>query len=191
MSDTSTTAVIDATRCWIEQVVLKFNLCPFAHKPFQSKRIRYAVSEAREPESLLRDLIEELERLRRGTALELETTLLIHPYVLLDFLDYNDFLAVVDAVLDEGGYTGEFQVASLHPQYRFNGTAVEDAENYTNRSPYPMLHLLREESVERVLESYPDADTIPAHNIEKMNDLGTKTLRRILYQCLQSGKEDG
>ena len=189
MKRPSNDTVIAQTRCWIEHVVMQYNLCPFAHKPVQGGQVRYRVSEANEPESLLRDLIDELEILRASDPLQVETTVLIHPDVLQDFFDYNDFLDVVDQLLEQGGYADTFQIASLHPDYQFSGTGPDDAENYTNRSPYPILHLLRVEGVARVLEKYPDPEAIPERNIDTMNQLGVEQIQQILQQCLQAGGE--
>ena len=189
MKQLSDEIVIAQTRCWIERVVMQHNLCPFAHKPYQSERVRYRVSAAGDPETLLRDLVDELEILRASDPQQLETTVLIHPDVLQDFLDYNDFLDVVDLLLEQGGYVEQFQIASLHPDYQFSGTDADAAENYTNRSPYPILHLLREQSVEQVLGKYPDPDAIPERNIATMNRLGSEALRQILQECLQAGDE--
>jgi hypothetical protein len=175
---------IAQTRCWLENVVLKHNLCPFAHKPFKGGQIRYVVTDSARPEFLLEDLQHELEHLRSTPVEELETTLLIHPGTLEDFLDYNDFLDIVDALLVDGGFEGEFQVASFHPDYQFEGTRPDDAENYTNRSPWPMLHLIREASLEQAVASYPDVDAIPEHNIQTMNALGAEHHRTVLAACL-------
>lgn len=180
--------VIARTRCWIERTVIKFNLCPFARKPYSGEQIRYAVSDAEEPEQLLADLQRELEHLRTSDPQVLETTVLIHPRVLQDFLDYNDFLDVVDALLAQG-YEEEFQVASLHPDYRFAGTSPDDAENYTNRSPYPVLHLLRVEGVARAISSYANPDRIPERNIEQMEKYGAEAMRAILDDCMKIGED--
>ncbi|SEA22559.1 hypothetical protein SAMN05660964_01164 [Thiothrix caldifontis] len=180
---------IAQTRCWLENVVLKHNLCPFAHKPFKGGQIRYVVTDSARPEFLLEDLQHELEQLRATPASEVETTLLIHPGTLEDFLDYNDFLDLVDALLEDSGFAGEFQVASFHPDYQFEGTRPNDAENYTNRSPWPMLHLIREDSLAQAVDSYPDVDAIPERNIETMNALGTAHHRQVLETCLQTKKE--
>jgi len=178
--------VIARTRCWIEQLVIQYTLCPFAQKPYQAGQVRFRVSTASEPEALLRDLLDELETLRASDPQQLETTVLIHPQVLEDFLDYNDFLDVVDQLLEEGGYADEFQIASLHPGYQFADTDPEEAGNYTNRSPYPILHLLREESVSRALENYPDPEAIPDRNIATMEGLGLEQIHRILQGCMES-----
>jgi len=135
--------VIAATRKWLERAVIGLQLCPFAAAPHLHDRVRYCVSAQRSGVGLLEDLSHELQALQDADPLKCETTLLIHPLVLTDFLEYNDFLDACDAAIAEQGFEGELQVASFHPQYQFAGTAVQDIENYSNRSPYPMLHLLR------------------------------------------------
>ncbi|HEX5363902.1 MAG TPA: DUF1415 domain-containing protein [Gallionella sp.] len=169
---THETEIIAATQLWLEKAVIGLNLCPFAKAVHVKKQIRYVVSAATTPEALLEDLMTELRRLQDTSPEEIDTTLLIHPYVLTDFLDFNDFLDTVDIAVAEPEFGDEFQVASLHPQYQFAGTAVDDIENYTNRSPYPTLHLLREDSVDRAVEAFPDADQIPDTNIETLKRLG-------------------
>lgn len=180
---------IARTRCWVEKAVIAFNLCPFARKPYEGEQVRYVVSEAREPEQLLEDLQRELEHLRASDPQEVETTVLIHPWVLQDFLDYNDFLDLVDTLLEQGGYEEEFQVASLHPAYQFAGTEPDDAENYTNRSPYPVLHLLRVDEVARAVAAYADPDRIPERNIARMEQEGAAAMRRLLDECMEIGEE--
>jgi len=177
--------IIARYRCWIERVVIEHNLCPFARKPYEDDRVRYVVSDAGAPELLLADLEHELELLREAGAGKTETTLLIHPYTLQDFLDYNEFLGAVDDALEQGGYTGEFQVASLHPEYRFAGTEKDDAENYTNRSPYPALHILREAGIEQALAGFATPDRIPERNIRAMEKLGAERMQAILAECLE------
>jgi len=161
-----------ATRKWLEKAVIGLNLCPFARTPHVQGRIRYAVSEAETPEELLEHLIAELQAIAAAAPEEIETTLLIHPRVLHDFLDYNDFLGVAEEVVADLGLEGTIQVASFHPRYQFAGTEPDDVENYTNRSPYPILHLLREASVERAVETFPDTSEIYERNIETMRRLG-------------------
>ena len=134
---------------------------------------------------LFTDLQHELEHLRQSDPEVVETTVLIHPYVLQDFYDYNDFLGVVDELIESGGYAGEFQVASLHPDYQFAGTQPGDAENYTNRSPYPILHLLREELLARAISSYARPDKIPERNIRVMNELGAAKMQAMLDECMK------
>jgi hypothetical protein len=164
--------VIAATRAWLEAEVIGLNLCPFAKAVHESNRIRYVVSSAQTPVALRADLIDELLLLKTLDAAQTDTTLLIHPQVLGDFWDYNDFLDVADGTIKDLGLVGEFQIASFHPKYQFAETTPDDVTNRTNRSPYPMLHLLREASVERALEEYPDADKISDRNIETMRRLG-------------------
>lgn len=172
--------VIAQTRQWIEQLVLGYNLCPFAHKPYQLGTIRFSVTPASKPETLLVVLRAELHALQAVSADKVETTLLIHPETLTNFHAYNDFLDEADELLYQEGLEGILQIASFHPQYQFSGTSIEDAENYTNRSPYPMLHLLREDSLEKAIAQHPDVDTIPERNIQVMQHLGVDTLKRIL-----------
>jgi hypothetical protein len=172
--------VIAATKSWLERAVIGLDLCPFAKAVHVRDQIRYVVSEAETPEALLDDLLEELRTLAAADPEEIETTLLIHPRVLADFLDYNDFLDVADAAVAELGLTGEIQIASFHPRYQFAGTPPDAIENSTNRSPYPMLHLLREASVERAVETFPDASRIYEKNIETLRRLGPEGLRRRL-----------
>jgi hypothetical protein len=171
--------VVAATRAWLEKAVIGLNLCPFAKAVHIANQIRYVVSNARIPEALLADLGCELQTLAATDPAEVETTLLIHPSVLSDFLDYNDFLDIADAAVEELGLTGTIQVASFHPQYRFADTEPDAIENYSNRSPYPMLHLLREESVERAVAAYPDAGRIPESNIETLRKIGHDGWRRL------------
>lgn len=171
------------TRCWLEQRVLKDNLCPFAHQPYQQHRIRFIVTDSARPEYLLEDLLSELQHLRDTPVSELETTLLIHPGVLEDFNDYNNFLDLADKLLVQEGFEGEFQIASFHPDYQFADTAADDAENYTNRSPWPMLHLLREASLEKAIAAHPDVAAIPQRNIAHMQTLGAETLAADLANC--------
>jgi len=181
----SSNIIIARTRYWIEHAVVELNLCPFARKPYESGQVRYVVSETDQADSLLEDFHRELKFLRDMDAGDVETTLLIHPYVLNDFLDYNDFLGRVDALIEDEGYEGEFQVASLHPDYQFAGTQSDDAENYTNRSPYPVLHLLREDGLARAIAGYARPDKIPERNIRTMERVGAERMRDLLGECMQ------
>ena len=164
--------VIATTKLWLERAVIGLNLCPFAKGVHTKNLIRYVVSEARTTEELLQDLLNEYEILAESDATRIDTTLLIHPYVLTDFLDYNDFLELADTSLVEVDLDGELQVASMHPNYQFANTEPDDISNYTNRSPYPTLHLLREASIEQAVAAFPDASRIFDHNIETMRRLG-------------------
>lgn len=177
-------ALIAHCRNWVEQLVIGLNLCPFARVPYENGQVRFVVSSATQPEALLEDLHRELETLRSTDAQELDTTLLIHPQVLQDFLDYNDFLYIVDNFLEQEGYADEFQVASLHPDYQFADTQPDDAENFTNRSPYPLLHILREDSVTKALGSISHPERIPERNIRSLKKLGAAQLREQLANCL-------
>ncbi|MGA8863918.1 MAG: DUF1415 domain-containing protein [Gallionella sp.] len=174
-----TEIIIAATQRWLEKAVIGLNLCPFAKAVHVKRQIRYVVSSAKTPEELLEDLLDELRMLQEADPDKIDTTLLIHPHVLNDFLDFNDFLDTVDIAVAEPEFNDEFQVASLHPQYQFAGTAPDDIENYTNRSPYPMLHLLREASVDRAVSAFPDADQIVDKNIETMQKLGHEGWKRL------------
>lgn len=171
--------IIADTQAWLEKAVIGLNLCPFAKAVHVKKQIRYVVSAATTPEALLEDLLTELRRLRDTSAEEIDTTLLIHPSVLTDFLDFNDFLDTVDIATAEPEFADAFQVASLHPQYQFAGTQVNDIENYTNRAPYPTLHLLREDSVDKAAEAFPDADRIADTNIETLQKLGHQGWKKL------------
>lgn len=172
--------VIAQTRQWIERLVLAHNLCPFAHQPYQTDRIRFSVTSATKPELLLAVLKAELHALQATPTEKVATTLLIHPEVLTDFYAYNDFLDDADELLYQEGLEGILQIASFHPHYQFSGTEPDNAENYTNRSPYPMLHLLREASLEQAIAQHPNVDAIPERNIQVMHQLGVDTLKRIL-----------
>jgi len=163
---------IEATRCWVERAVVGLNLCPFARAPFVQGKIRYAVSHARDSDALLDDLCGELQSLAAADPADCETTLLIHPAVFGDFLDYNDFLDVADAAVEALRLDGVLQVASFHPAYQFADSAPDDSENFSNRSPYPTLHLLREASVERAMEAMSDTDEIYRRNLDTLRRLG-------------------
>ena len=173
--------IIGPVRHWVETVVVGLNLCPFAKRELVNNRVRFAVSEAETEEQLLVDLQAELEVLNHEEAVE--TTLLIHPGVLQDFFDYNQFLNSVDWLLAQAGLEGVYQVASFHPGYQFSGTRPDDVENYTNRSPYPVLHLIREESLERAIASHPDPEGIPGRNIELLESLGRERMQALLQAC--------
>ncbi|MSS72876.1 MAG: DUF1415 domain-containing protein [Candidatus Latescibacteria bacterium] len=164
--------VVAATRAWIERAVIGLNLCPFARAVYVKDQIRYVVSQAQGSGALLDDLERELRFLAQAAPQAVDTTLLIHPQVLTEFLDYNDFLAVADAAIERLGFAGVFQIASFHPAYQFAGTTMHDVVNYTNRSPYPMLQILREASVSRAVAAFPEAQEIYQKNIETMRRLG-------------------
>ncbi|MEO6421855.1 MAG: DUF1415 domain-containing protein [Candidatus Nitrotoga sp.] len=172
MNVTTDEKIIAETQLWLERAVIGLNLCPFAKAVHVKDQIRYVVSNAATHEDLLRDLMRELEVLAETPSVNIDTTLLVHPYVLTDFIEYNDFLDLADAALEDMDLEGELQVASFHPQYQFAGTQPDDIENYTNRSPYPMLHLLREASVVQAVSAFPEAEKIFEKNIETLRRVG-------------------
>lgn len=174
--------IIAATQTWLEKAVIGLNLCPFAKAVHIKKQIRYFVSAARTPEDLLKDLIAELEFLAESNPEKVETTLLIHPFVMNDFLDYNDFIDVADGALEELDLDGQLQIASFHPDYQFADTAPDDIENFTNRSPFPSLHLLREDSIDKAVLAFPDADSIYEKNMQTMAALGLEGWRKLFSQ---------
>jgi uncharacterized protein len=163
---------IQDTQDWLLKAVIGLNLCPFAKAVHVKEQIRYFVSEASSVESLLQDLANELEHLAETSPEKTDTTLLIHPHVLQDFLDYNEFLDLADGLLEELNLDGELQIASFHPQYQFAGTEVDDITNFTNRSPYPTLHIIREDSIDKAVEAFPEAEAIFETNIATMEKLG-------------------
>ena len=167
-------AVIAEVKGWVEDRVVGWNLCPFARRELVNETIRFRVCEPEDEEALLLALAEEIEVLDRQP--EVETTLLIHPGFLDNFEDYNDFLDLADALLTQMERDGVYQVASFHPHYQFAETEPEDPENFTNRSPYPLLHLLREASLSQAVESHPNVEQIPEDNIALMNRLGYEKL---------------
>lgn len=171
---------IATTQHWLERAVIGLNLCPFAKAVHQKQQIRWVECPARDAQGVLEDLTRELRLLVTADPDSVDTTLLIHPHALNDFLEYNDFLDVVDSLLEALGLTGVVQVASFHPDYRFAGTASDDPANLSNRSPYPMLHLLREESIARAVAAMPDTATIPERNIENLRRLGAAGWREHL-----------
>ncbi|MBD8695768.1 DUF1415 domain-containing protein [Stenotrophomonas sp. CFBP 13718] len=165
---------IAATRVWLERIVIGLNLCPFAKAVYVKEQVRYVLSDATTPEALVEQLAEELVLLRDASPEQIDTTLIIHPEVLTDFLDYNDFLDNADAAIEALDLQGILQVASFHPQYQFEGVAADDASNYTNRAPYPILHLLREDSVARAVDAFPDPDVIVERNIQTLDRIGVQ-----------------
>ncbi|MGY0561043.1 DUF1415 domain-containing protein [Luteimonas sp. A277] len=170
---------IARTRQWLERAVIGLNLCPFAKAVTVRDQVRFVLSDAATPETLLEALANELIHLREVPADETDTTLLIHPQVLGDFLDYNDFLDLADALVEDMGLEGVLQVASFHPDYQFSDTDPDDITNFTNRAPYPTLHLLREDSVSRAVEAYPDPDVIVQRNLDTLEKLGHEGWRKL------------
>ncbi len=171
---------IAATRLWLERIVIGLNLCPFAKAVYVKDQVRFVHSDATTPEALVEQLAEELVLLRDTPAEQIDTTLIVHPQVLTDFLDYNDFLDNADAAIEALDLQGILQVASFHPDYQFEGVAANDASNYTNRAPFPTLHLLREDSVARAVDVYPDPDVIVERNIQTLDRIGVDGWHRRL-----------
>ncbi len=171
--------IIAQTKLWLERAVIGLNLCPFAKSVHIKNQIRYVVSHAQTPEQLAADLVAELEVLAEANPEKIDTTLLIHPDVMQDFLDYNDFLDVADATVEELDLDGILQVASFHPQYQFEESQLDDIDNYTNRAPFPTLHLLREESIDKAVAAFPEAEEIYEKNIETLRALGHEGWKKL------------
>jgi hypothetical protein len=180
LQSTEVEHAIRLTQTWLERIVIGLNLCPFAKSVYNKQQIRYVVSSAQSCEALLDNLQEELRFLAEQDPQTIDTTLLIHPYVLNDFLNYNDFLDDADQLLEKLGFLGTLQVASFHPNYQFAGVAADDITNYSNRSPFPMLHILREASIDKAVVVFPDAEMITQKNIEALQQLGFSKLNTLL-----------
>lgn len=178
--------IAEAVKKWVEGMVVGLNLCPFAKRELLADRVRFFVSEAETEEQLLIDLHSELNLLNDNT--DIETTLLIHPEVLQGFSDYNQFLDYAEGLLMELKLEGVYQIASFHPDYQFADTERGDVENYTNRSPYPMLHLIREQSLEKAVANYPNPEQIPERNIALLRNLGRDKILALFQDCLQASK---
>ena len=169
-------AVINRTRDWITSIVIGLDLCPFAQRVFQADLIRYYVTDAEDEAALWTDLAREVDGLASSLISCVETTLLIHPGALQDFLDYNDFVAAAEGLIKDLGLRGTIQIAGFHPEYQFAGTEAGAVENYTNRSPYPMLHLLREQSISAIATDPNALGEIPRRNIETLRCLGREKI---------------
>jgi len=179
------------TRAWVDVAVIGLNLCPFA-KAVQAKQlIRYTCTQARDTDALRATLRDELRRLAAAPMQEIETTLLVHPWVLGDFMDYNDFLDRADALLRELRLDGTLQIASFHPHYQFAGTRADDIDNATNRSPHPTLHLLREASIERAAAAFPQAEAIYETNMRTLRALGAGGWAELQARCLRDAQRGG
>ena len=181
--DASPQQAIAETRAWVDRAVIGLGLCPFAKAVQVKNQVRYVVSEATDEEALLAALREEMNRLVAADPAEVDTTLLIHPHVLNDFLDFNDFLDLADEALEDLGHEGVLQVASFHPQFQFEGTGPDDVTNATNRSPYPTLHLLREDSVARAVAAFPEAEAIFEKNMQTLEELGAEGWAELRARC--------
>ena len=171
MSDNRSSA-IETTKAWVDRFVVALNLCPFAKHPLDQGKVRFVEYTGKDLAQLSQTLLVEMEQLDRSEATE--TTLLVVPEMLHDFEEYLDYLAGVEMLMDELGYTGTYQIAGFHPDYVFEGVAPFDPANHTNRSPHPMLHIIREASVAWAIETHPDIDSIPERNIELLREMGVK-----------------
>ncbi|WP_217515502.1 DUF1415 domain-containing protein [Vibrio metschnikovii] len=183
MSTLSPSTITEHVNQWLNEVVIGLNLCPFAAKPQRNQQIKIFVSQASREEALLQDILDQLLELDTKEAQELETTLVVVPNMLDDFMDYNFFIDWVEALIRQQDWEGIFQVATFHPDYCFAGTCPEDDENLTNRSPYPIFHLIREQSMERVLKHYPNPEAIPEINIQRVSQLSPAE-RKALFPYL-------
>lgn len=180
-SQLSTTHIIAQTRQWVETVVIGYQFCPFAHKVFDAETIHYQVVKDQQLELSLQALIAECQKLDNSTMIE--TTLIIYPQGYADFEYFLELLALATDLLVAQGYEGVYQLASFHPQYQFSDADIDDPANYTNRSPYPMLHILREASIEQASLDFPDADSIPQKNIQCARKYGKKHMAKALAKC--------
>jgi hypothetical protein len=174
--------VVQATQAWLQAAVIGLNLCPFAKAVYMKAQIHYAVSAATAPEALLADLRHELRELVAAAPDVRDTTLLMAPHCLADFLDFNDFLAEADRLLEDMGLMGDVQIASFHPHYQFAGTLADDITNCSNRSPFPTLHLLREDSIDRAVQAFPQADAIYEKNMATLRALGAAGWQQLARQ---------
>lgn len=179
--------IIKSVRHWVETLVVGLNLCPFAKRELINNRVRFTVTEATTEQQLLETLQTELELLNDDQSIE--TTLLIHPDVLQDFYDYNEFLDYADGLLVQMELDGVYQIASFHPNYQFADTEPEDVENYSNRSPYPLLHLIREQSLERAIANYPNPDRIPQRNVELLKSLGRNKMQALFQSHFDAAEK--
>lgn len=182
MTSTAQT-VIQHTKNWIDEVVIGLNLCPFASRPFNEDRIDYIVAQSDQTEQHLQQLADCFTRLDKQS--NIETILLILPQSYEVFDDYLELLHLSNLLLEELNYSGHYQLASFHPNYQFEASEVNDASNFTNRSPYPMLHLLREGSIEKAIRSYENIDEVPQNNIKKLRKIGFNDMQQTLTRILQ------
>lgn len=182
VADPERAAILDATRHWLTRAVIGLNLCPFAKSVYVKQQIRYTISEATDLEGVLIDLERELQRLAEADPAAIDTTLLILPRALADFADFNDATWFAERLVAQLRLQGTLQVASFHPQFQFEGSAPDDIENYTNRAPYPILHLLREASIERAVDAFPDAADIYERNQATLRKLGFDGWREWMNQ---------
>ena len=178
------TQIIEHTKNWLSNVIIKHSICPFAKREFDNNKINYVVIHATELETQLEHLITECKYLDDEDSRE--TSLLIFSNSLSDFEDYLDLVEIATELMTKQGYEGIYQLASFHPNYRFADTKIDDASNYTNRSPYPMLHILRETSIEKALARFPNPENIPERNIQLTQNLGLQAMRKLLSDCYET-----
>lgn len=183
-SDISSAKIIAQTRQWIESVVIRQNFCPFARSVYEAQAIHYQVIDDKQLEPCLQALIAQCKKLDNASTIE--TTLIIYPQGYADFERFLELLSIAEDLLVNQGYNGVYQLASFHPHYQFADAEINNPANYTNRSPYPMLHLLREASLERAIADNPDVDKIPQRNIEQATKLGEKHMAKVLANCYKS-----
>ena len=174
--------VIQSVRTWLSDIIIGHNFCPFAKREFERDTIAYTVSDVHSLKDATELFLSELQKLEQDT--QIETSLIIFSCAFTDFDDYLDLVEMSQVLIDKSGYGGQFQLASFHPDYYFEGEPIEDLSHFTNRAPYPILHLLREQSVERVLKTYPDPENIPQRNIDKARQLGSEYWQRVMQQLI-------
>ncbi|MCW9048331.1 MAG: DUF1415 domain-containing protein [Gammaproteobacteria bacterium] len=181
---TQANQIIEETRCWLKSTIIGLNFCPFAKREFTQDTIRYSISSAKDLESNLHNLAEEFQYLDKHS--DTETTLLMFSHAVTDFDDFLELIEYANQLLDDLGYDSVYQLAHFHPLYCFDGVELDDASNYTNRSPYPTLHIIRELSMQRAVDSHPDTAQIPESNIKLARELGAKHLQSLLEVCKDS-----
>ena len=179
--------VLNSVRRWFEKAVLGLNLCPFASRPYREGSIHFALSHAIDDEACLGDLYTNLRKMEQDSAIE--TMIMICPHHLSCFEEYNQFLALAELLLEQQGWAGIFQIASFHPDYCFDGAQPEDRANWTNRSPFPLLHLIRESSISRIIDSNTNVEKIPQNNIEKLKALDFAAMREIFGHHFEQSAE--
>lgn len=172
--------VIQAVRTWLNDIIIGHNFCPFAKREFERDTIAYTVSDAHSLKDATEQFLGELQKLEQDA--QIETSLIIFSCAFTDFDDYLDLVEMSQVLIEKSGYSGQFQLASFHPDYYFEGEPIEDLSHFTNRAPFPILHLLREQSVERVLKTYPDPENIPQRNIDKARQLGPAYWKDVMQQ---------
>lgn len=184
---TNKTQIIEQTKKWLSNVIIEHSICPFAQREFDNNRIHYEIIESTQLEAQLEHLILQCEALDKDS--HRETSLLIFPSSLFEFEAYLDTLEIATELMAKQGYEGIYQLASFHPKYCFADSVSNDASNYTNRSPYPMLHILREASIEKALINYPDPENIPERNIELTRELGLEKMEQMLADCQKTSNQ--